>query len=166
MLSKKMQEALNRQINAEMYSAYMYLSMSAYFESLNLPGFAGWMKAQAGEEMEHAMKLYGHVHERLGRVTLTAIDAPPTEWSSPLNAFQEVFKHEQKVTGLIHGLVDLAAAENDHAAGVFLQWFVAEQVEEEANADAVVQKLSRIGDQAGPLFVLDREMGQRQAGGD
>ncbi|KPK80908.1 MAG: ferritin [Phycisphaerae bacterium SM23_33] len=166
MLSKKMQDALNGQLNAEMYSAYLYLSMSAYLESINLPGFAAWMRVQASEEMKHAMKFYGHVNDRRGRVTLAAIQAPPAEWSSPLNVFEEVYKHEQKVTGLIHGLVKLAEAEGDRAAGAFLQWFVTEQVEEEASADVLVQKLKLVGDQAGPLFMLDHELGQREAGGD
>jgi ferritin len=166
MLSKKMQDALNGQLNAEMYSAYLYLSMSAYLESINLPGFAAWMRVQASEEMKHAMKIYGYVNERRGRVTLTAIQAPPAEWSSPLNLFEDAYQHEQKVTGLIHDLVKTAAAEDDQATHAFLQWFVTEQVEEEASADAVVQKLKLVGDQAGPLFMLDHELGQREAGGD
>jgi ferritin len=166
MLSEKMQEALNGQINAETYSAYLYLSMSAYLESINLPGFAAWMRVQASEEMKHAMKFYEHITERRGRVTLKAVAAPPKEWSSPLNVFEDVFKHEQKVTGLIHDLVKLAGAEGDHAAGAFLQWFVTEQVEEEASADAVLQKLKLVGDSPGPLFMLDHELGRRQAGGD
>jgi len=160
-LSKKMEEALNAQINAELYSAYLYLSMATYFESINLPGFAKWMEVQANEEHGHARRIYGHVHERLGRVTLTAIEAPPTEWDSPLAAFEATFAHEQKVTGLIHDLVALAAAEKDNAAGVFLQWFVSEQVEEEASVDAVVQKLKRAGDKGHALLMLDHVLGKR-----
>jgi len=165
MISEKMQDALNGQINAELYSAYLYLSMSAYFESANLPGFAAWMTVQAQEEVAHAMKLYGFVNERSGRVTLAAIDAPPADWPSALSAFQDAYAHEQKVTALIDGLVDLAASEKDTATGVFLQWFVSEQVEEEASALAVVEKLKMVGDAPSPLFMLDKAMGQRKVGG-
>lgn len=161
MISKKMQNTINGQINAELYSAYLYLSMSADFNSKNLPGFANWMKIQAQEELGHAMKLYNFIEERLGRVTLKAIEAPPTEWDSPLAALQAVLKHEQKVTGLINKLVDQAVAENDHATRGFLQWFVDEQVEEEASADAIVQQLKLIKAAPGGLFMLDKELGRR-----
>jgi ferritin len=161
MISKKMQNAINGQINAELYSAYLYLSMSADFSSKNLPGFANWMKIQAQEELGHAMKLYNFIEERLGRVTLKAIDAPATEWDSPLAAFQAVLKHEQKVTGLIDKLVDQAIAENDHATRGFLQWFVDEQVEEEASADAIVEQLKLIKNAPGGLYMLDKELGRR-----
>ena len=162
MLSKKMEAALNKQINAELYSAYLYLSMSTYFEAADLGGFAHWMRAQAGEEQGHGMKLYGHVHDRLGRVTLTAIEAPPTEWDSPLAAFEAVLAHEKKVTGLIEKLVDTAATEKDKAAGIFLQWFVTEQVEEEKNADEIVQQLKMIGDAPQGLILLDRALAARE----
>ncbi|MBN1796274.1 MAG: ferritin [Sedimentisphaerales bacterium] len=161
MISDKMQNAINEQLNAEMYSAYLYLSMSACFESQNLKGFAGWMKVQAQEEMTHAMKLYDYVHERLGRVILKAIDAPPDEWKSPLDAFKAVFAHEQKVTGLINDLMNLAIEEKDHAAKGFLQWFVDEQVEEESSADEIVQKIKMVKDMSGGLYMLDKELGQR-----
>lgn len=161
MIKEKIKDAINKQINAEMYSAYLYLSMSAYFESINLKGFANWMKAQVQEEMVHAMKFYDYINERGGRVLLTAIDAPPTQWDSSLVVFEYTYKHEQRVTGLINGLVDLAISEKDHATNNFLQWFVAEQVEEESSADEVVQKLKIAGDQGGGLFMLDRELGQR-----
>ena len=161
MMKEKIKDAINKQINAEMYSAYLYLSMSAYFESINLKGFASWMKAQAQEEMVHAMKFYEYVNERGGRVLLTTIDAPPTQWGSSLAVFEYTYKHEQKVTGLINDLVDLAIFEKDHATNNFLQWFVAEQVEEESSADEVVQKLKIAGDQGGGLFMLDRKLGQR-----
>jgi len=161
MIKKKIENALNRQINAEMYSSYLYLSMSAFFESENLKGFAHWMRVQAQEELVHAMKFFDYVHERGGTITLTAIDAPPTKWQSPLAAFNHVFEHEQKVTGLINGLVDLAISENDHATNNFLQWFVTEQVEEESSADEIVQKLKLMGDAPGGLFMFDRELGQR-----
>ncbi len=161
MIKENMQKAINQQINAEMYSAYLYLSMSAYFESINLKGFANWMKAQAQEEMVHAMKFYDYINERGGRVLLTAIEAPPTQWDSSLAVFEYTYKHEQKVTGLINDLVNLAISEADHATTNFLQWFVAEQVEEEASADEVVQKLKLAGDRGGGLFMLDQELGQR-----
>lgn len=161
MVDDKMHDALNKQVNAEIYSAYLYLSMSAYFESINLTGFANWMRIQAQEEMTHAMKFYDYIHETNGNVTLTAIDAPQSQRSSPLEAFEHVFKHEQKVTGLINDLVNLAVAEKDHATNNFLQWFIAEQVEEESSADAIVQKLKLLGDARGAIFMLDQELGTR-----
>ncbi|MFP4474712.1 MAG: ferritin [Desulfatibacillaceae bacterium] len=161
MLSKKIEEAFNRQINAELYSAYLYLSMSAAFQDRNLPGMANWMRAQALEEMTHAEKFANHVNERGGRVVLAAIDGPPTEWDSPLAMFGDAYEHETKVTALINDLVDLAIAEKDHAANNFLQWFVGEQVEEEDSADQIVQQLKMVGDDKSSLFMLDREMGQR-----
>jgi ferritin len=161
MVKKKIEAALNKQLNAELYSSYLYLSMSAYFQSINLPGFANWMRVQTQEELVHAMKFYDFINERGGRVTLQKIDFPPTKWASPLNAFESAYKHEQKVTGLINDLVNLAVGEKDHATNIFLQWFVTEQVEEEASADEVVQKLKLVGKDSGGLFMLDGEMGQR-----
>lgn len=161
MLSEKIQQALNEQINAELYSSYLYLSMQAYFESINLAGFANWMKAQTQEELMHAIKIYDFVNERNSRVLLKAIDKPPTEWNSPLDVFEQVFKHEQKVTVLINNLVNLAADEKDHATASFLQWFVNEQVEEEASADAVRQQLKLMEAAPGGLFMLDRELSKR-----
>ena len=166
MLSKKMQDALNGQINAEMFSSYLYLAMSAYFESINMSGMAGWMRAQAAEEEMHAMKIFDFIGDRGGRVTLSAIDAPQTEWKSPLAAFQAAYEHEQKVTGLINGLVELAGKENDPATNIFLQWFVTEQVEEEKTADDIVQKLKMVQDQPGPLYMLDKELGARKSAGE
>jgi ferritin len=163
MLGKKMQDALNGQINAELYSSYLYLSMAAYFESVNLRGFAGWMRVQAQEEMGHAMKLYDFVVERLGRVTLNSIKAPQSEWDSPLAAFRGAYEHEKKVTGMIDELVNLSESEKDHASRGFLQWFVDEQVEEEASADEVVQKLEKIKDHPQGLMMLDNILGQRKA---
>ncbi|MBN2360041.1 MAG: ferritin [Deltaproteobacteria bacterium] len=156
-----MEAALNQQINAEYYSSYLYLSMAAYFESLSLPGCANWMRVQAQEELMHALKFFDFVAERGGRIALTAIEAPETEWKSPLDCFQAVYKHEQHVTSLIHGLVDLARELRDHPADNLLQWFVAEQVEEEASADKVVQDLRRAGDSAQLLMMIDRELAQR-----
>jgi ferritin len=161
MIKEKIVEAFNRQINAEVYSSYLYLSMSAHFESTNLRGFANWMRCQAQEELVHAMKFYSFVSERGGKVKLVGVEGPPIGWDSPLHVFEEAYRHEQKVTGLINDLVDLALQERDHAAHNFLQWFVAEQVEEESSADAVVQSLKLAGDQGGGLFMIDRELAQR-----
>ncbi len=161
MLNKKMQEAINSQINAEIYSSYLYLSMSAYFESINLSGFASWMRAQAQEEMVHAMKFYDYVNERGGRVILGPIEAPPSEWESAVSVFDATYQHEQKVTGLINDLVDLAIEEKDHATNNLLQWFVSEQVEEEASASGVLNKAKLTGDAPGGLFMLDQELGAR-----
>jgi len=161
MLSKNMEKALNKQINAELYSAYLYLAMAAYFESLSLSGFANWMRIQAQEELTHAMKFYDFVYERGGRVVLDAVDAPPEAWDSSLAAFEGAYEHECKVSAMINDLVNLALEEKDHATNTFLQWFVSEQVEEEASADAVVQKLKLIGDHGNGIFMLDRELGQR-----
>jgi len=161
MLSKKMEEALNKQVNAELFSSYLYLAMAADFEAKNLPGFAHWLKLQAQEENGHAMKFYEYINDRRGRVTLGAIAAPPAEWDSPLAAFEAVLAHEGKVTGLINGLVELADAENDVATGIMLQWFVSEQVEEEKSADAIVQQLKMIGDRTQGLLMLDRALAQR-----
>ena len=161
MISKNMEKALNEQVNAELYSAYLYLSMEAFFKSLNMNGFANWMRVQTQEEVAHAMKIYDFINERSGKVTLKAIDGPQTKWESPLAVFQAVYKHEQKVTGLINKLVDLAIKEKDHATNAFLQWFVNEQVEEEASADAILQQLKMMKDAPGGIFMLDRELGQR-----
>ncbi|HCO94620.1 MAG TPA: ferritin [Phycisphaerales bacterium] len=161
MISKKMEKALNEQVNAELYSAYLYLSMEAYFKSLNLNGFANWMRVQTQEEVSHAMKIYGFVDERGGRITLKTIEGPQTKWDSPLAVFKDIYKHEQKVTSLINDLVNLAIEEKDHATNTFLQWFVNEQVEEEASADQVVQQLKIMEKAPGGMFMLDRELAQR-----
>jgi ferritin len=161
MLSEKMQEALNKQLNAELYSAYLYLSMAAYYYSINLNGFANWMKVQNQEETVHAMKFYQFINERGGMIWLDAIAQPPTTWSTPLEVFEETLKHEEKVTGLINNLVDLAMAERDHATNAFLQWFITEQVEEEASANEVIQNLKLAGNDPHALFMLDRELGTR-----
>jgi len=161
MIKKKIEDAFNEQINAELYSSYLYLSMSAYFEGLNLPGFANWMRMQSLEENMHGMKFYDYIHERGGNVKLKAIAAPPTTWKSPLEVYEETLKHEEHVTALINNLVDMAIAEKDHASNNFLQWFVAEQVEEEASADAVLQKLRLLKDSTHGLFMIDRELATR-----
>ena len=161
MISKKVGEALNEQVNAELYSAYLYLSMEAYFESVSLAGFANWMRIQTQEELMHAMKIYDFVIERDGKVLLKAIEQPQSAWESPLATFEAVYKHEQKVTGLINDLVNLAIEEKDHATNTFLQWFVSEQVEEEKNACDIVGKLKLIEDSPQALFMMDDQMAQR-----
>ena len=163
MLNKTMQDAMNEQIKNELYSAYIYLAMSAYFEDTNLPGFAHWMRLQAREEEEHAMMFYRFINERGGRVILQAIDQPPIEFESSLDVFQRTLEHEQKVTGLIHQLYALAIQEQDYASQVFLQWFVTEQVEEEASATQIVETLRLIGDKRHALLMLDGELGRRAA---
>ncbi len=161
MIDKKVQDAFNGQLNAEVFSAYLYWSMAYYFESMNLAGFANWMRCQAQEEMVHATKFADFINERGGRVRLAAIDGPGTDWESPLAVFEAAYAHEQKVTTMINGLVDLAEGISDHASKIFLQWFVTEQVEEEASADEVVQKLKLMADAPGGLFMLDRELATR-----
>ena len=161
MLKPKVAKKLNEQINAEIYSAYLYLSMSAYFLSINLPGAATWMRIQGQEELTHAMKIYDYIDERSGIIKLTPIAAPPIKWESPLAVFEEAYKHEQKVSALIDALADLAVKESDHASLAMLQWFINEQVEEEAAADAVVQKLRLVGNDGGGLFLIDNELGTR-----
>ncbi len=161
MLSKKMQDALNKQVNAELYSAYFYLSMSAYYESVNLPGFANWMRVQYQEETFHAMKIYDYINARGGRAILTAIEKPPTDWKSPIAPFEDTYKHEQKVTALINDLVNLAIEERDHATNSVLQWFVTEQVEEEKNASGILEQIKLLKDAPNGMFMIDRELGQR-----
>ena len=161
MISKKMQDAFNEQVTAEFYSAHLYLSMAAYLESIDTPGLAGWMRIQYREEVSHAMKMFEYVIERDGRSILRAIDAPQSDWDGVLSVFEAVLEHEQKVTGLINNLMDTSLSEKDHAAGIFLQWFVNEQVEEEATAKGIVQQLKMLGDSKAGLFQIDRELGAR-----
>jgi ferritin len=163
MISEAMQNAINEQIKDELYSAYLYLSMAAYFEAASLPGFASWMRMQSQEEVEHAMKFFDFVNERGGRVELRAIEQPTLEFESPLAVFEATYEHEQKVTGLIHNLYALAMEEDDYAAQVMLHWFIDEQVEEEATASQIVDLLERIGDKDQGLIMLDRELGRRGA---
>jgi ferritin len=161
MLNQSLQDAMNEQIKNELYSAYFYLAMAAYFESKNFGGFARWMELQAQEEQSHAMKLYGFINERGGRVELQAIDQPPLDFESPLDVFEKVLAHEELVTSLINDLYALALAENDYASQAFLQWFVTEQVEEEANATKIVEQLKLVGDKGHALLMMDRALGQR-----
>jgi ferritin len=161
MIKDKMNGALNKQINEEAFSSYLYLSMSAWFERQNLKGFANWMKVQAQEEAVHAKIFFNHIVERGGQVRLQAIEAPKIDWTSPLEAFKDTLEHEKHITSCIHGLMDLALEEKDHAAAIALQWFVTEQVEEEANAEELLGKLELIGDARNALFMLDKELAAR-----
>jgi ferritin len=161
MLGKKMETAWNEQVNAELYSSYLYLSMEAYFQSLSLKGFASWMRCQVQEEVFHGMKMYDYILERGGNVSLSSIEGPQIEWDSPLAVFEATLEHEIKVTGMINNLVDIAIEEHDHASNSFLQWFVEEQVEEEASADEVVQQLKLMGDATNGLFHIDKDLGLR-----
>jgi ferritin len=161
MLGKKVQDAINEQIKNELYSGYLYLAMSAYFEAKNLPGFAHWMRMQAEEEQEHALKFFDFVNDRGARVVLQAIDQPPVEWESPLAVFEQTLEHEQKVTGLINQLYELALEENDYPTQVMLQWFIDEQVEEEKNATEIVETLRLAGDKGQALIMMDRALGRR-----
>lgn len=160
MLSEKMEQAINEQIKWEFYSAYLYLSMSAYFQDLGLPGFAQWMEAQYQEEVFHAMKMFRYVGEQGGRVRLQSIDQPDHEWASPLACMEFSLNHEREVTRRINELASLAQDERDHATFIFMQWFVSEQVEEEDTFGDVVGKLKLVGD-GGGLFMLDRDLGTR-----
>lgn len=162
-MTTTMLTALNDQINHELYSAYLYLSMAAYFESKNLPGFANWMKVQAQEETGHAMKFYEFILDRGGVVTLKAIAQPPTDFKSPLEVFKQSLEHEKKVTALINKLYEQALTDKDYPAQVMLQWFIDEQVEEEKNASEIIARLEMIGDSKGSLLYLDHELGKRKA---
>lgn len=161
-MKESLQEALNRQMNREFYSSYLYLAMSAYFESLALPGFAKWMGIQAKEERSHGMKFFQYLGERQTAIKLAAIEAPPTKWESPLKAFEEAYKHEQKVTAWIGELMTLSIKEQDHATSTMLQWFVAEQVEEEAKTNTIVTQLQRIGTDGPALLMFDHDLGKRE----
>lgn len=161
MLSKRMEDALNEQINAEIWSAYLYLSMSAYFEADNLPGFANWMKIQWQEELSHATKFFDYVTERGGRVILKPIAAVKTDWTDSTEVFAETLEHEKHVSALINNLVNIAVEEKDHATNNMLQWFVAEQVEEEAAAEEILNQLKRNAGFGHGIIMLDRELGTR-----
>ncbi len=164
MVSEKMLDALNKQLNAELYSSYLYMSMNAYFKSVNLDGFATWMYFQAQEELTHALKFYDFINSRGGRVSLMQVAAPPAEWDSPLSVFEDTLGHEQKVTALINDLVELSLEQRDHATNIFLQWFVTEQVEEEESVGGVLEQLKLMGEAKGGLFMIDRELGKRGPG--
>lgn len=164
MISSKMQGAMNEQIKHETFSAYLYFAMAAYFHSQSLDGMAQWMKAQAQEEFGHALRFFNHINERGGRIELQALDKPQMEWESPLAAFKAALGHEEFITGKINDLAKLADEGNDRAAGIMLQWFVTEQVEEEDSVSRVINMLERIGDSGHGILMADRELGQRIAG--
>lgn len=161
MIKKRVEEELNKQVNWEFYSSYLYLSMGAYFETKNLSGFANWMYVQTQEEWAHGMKIFNFINERGGEVKLDKIDAPKTEWKDIIDVFEEVYEHEQKVTSLIDELVNVAIEEKDHATRSFLQWFVDEQVEEEASVTELLDQLKMIEGKGPALFMIDRELKQR-----
>jgi ferritin len=162
MISDNLVNAINDQIEHEFFSAYLYLAMSAYFESQNLPGFAHWMRVQSGEEEEHAMKFYHFLVDRGARVSLHAISQPQAEWQSALDVFQHALQHEQKVTSLINTLYEIAVKEKDYPAQVMLHWFINEQVEEEKNATMIVDQLQMAENRPGNLMYLDRHIGKRE----
>ncbi len=161
MITEKMEQAFNEQINKELFSEYLYLSMQAYFERLNLAGFTNWMSVQVQEEHAHAMGMYNYLHERGGKVELMAIDKPQTEWESPLDVFKHVLEHEQYVTSRINALMDIAENEKDRAALSFLDWYLKEQVEEENTVSGVLAKLELIGDDKHALLLLDKDLETR-----
>jgi ferritin len=161
MINKNMQDAINEQINKEMYSSYLYLSMAAYFESTGLPGAAKWMRVQSEEETEHAMKFFEHLIDRGGKVELKPIAAPEIEWAGPMAAFEAVLQHEQFVTKSINDLYEVALKEKDYPAQVLLQWYINEQVEEEKNAAAVIDNMNRIEAHETAVLQLDHQLGKR-----
>ncbi len=161
MISKKLEKAINDQINKELFSEYLYISMQAWFAAQNLDGMANWMDAQGKEERFHAMKFFNYLLERGGKVTLKPIEGPATEFKTPIKAFQAAFEHEQFITKSINDLMDLAIKENDHATRSFLQWYIDEQVEEEASVDKIVNQLKMVGENGHGIMMIDRELGQR-----
>lgn len=162
MIKKKIEKALNDQINAEIHSFYVYLAMAAWLEHQDWTGMAKWMKSQAREEMSHAMKFFEYLNDRNGKVVLTAIAAPKVEWATALAVFEAALAHERMITGRIDALVELATAEKDHGTAAFLQWFVTEQVEEEATLEPVVGKLAMAGDNVAALMSMDRYLAMRE----
>jgi ferritin len=162
MLNKAVLNAMNDQITHEMASAYLYLSMSAYFESENLPGFAHWMKVQFEEEQEHALKFFEYIHDRGGKVSLQPIPQVEVEFGSPLEVFKKTLAHEQHVTSLINKIYKVAVAEDDVASQIFLQWFINEQVEEEKNASTILDLLEKVGSSVGALYQVDHQVGHRE----
>jgi ferritin len=163
MMSQTMQDAFNEQMTQEFYSSYLYLSMSAYCEAANLPGLAHWMRAQAREEANHAMKIFDHLLDRGGRVQLQPIGQPPSDFKSPREVFEQAHRHEQQVTGSINRVYGLAVDERDFASRVFLDWFVQEQVEEEKTSGLLAEQLQMIGEDRPGLLMLDREVAQRRS---
>ena len=164
-LSRKLEDAINKHINAELYSAYLYLSMSAFCEGINMGGFAHWMRVQHQEETSHALKLFDFVNDRDGRVELQAIQQPPTEFQSLLDVMEGTLEHERKVTSMINRLYELAVEESDYPAQVLLQWFISEQVEEEKAAGDIVEQLKLVDDDGAGLLILDARLAERAAEG-
>ena len=165
MIKEKILKALNKQLNEELYSSYAYLAMSANFTSQSFDGFAHWLRLQSQEEYGHAMKIFDYIHQRDGKVSLTKVDPPKTNWKVPLDIFKEAYEQEVSVTKSINSIVDLSILEKDHATHNFMQWFVSEQVEEESTALKILDKVKFIGDNKNGLLILDRELGQRAAAG-
>ncbi len=161
MLNSEIQQALNDQIQKEFHSAYIYLSMSAYFEAENLAGAASWMRKQAGEEQEHALKIFDFILDRGGHVVLQAIGQPAVDFASPLAVFEDAYAHERKVTQSIHDLYALALRQNDYPTQVMLQWFIDEQVEEEKTSSAIMAQLKMVGDSPAALLMIDRQLAAR-----
>lgn len=162
MINKKMENAVNQQIKNELFSSYLYLSMSAYFETEGWEGMAHWMRTQSNEELKHAMKFYKHITEREGRVELFPLDKPQMEWKSPMDAFKSALEHEKFITKSIYDLLELANEEKDYPAQLLLHWFVEEQVEEESSASKIVADLEKIGDSKGAIYMLDHQLGKRE----
>ena len=165
-MNKRVEEAFNEQINEELFSSYVYLAMAAHFETRNLEGFTSWMKLQAQEELQHAMRLFDHINRRGGRVVLKAIGEPPLDFGSPVEVFEKALAHEEHISACIHRLYGIAVEEKDYPAQMELQWFIDEQVEEEENAGRVVDLLKMAGDSQSALLMLDREMAQRTPDGE
>ena len=161
-ISKELQDAINDQLNFELYSGYIYLSMASYFEENLLDGMAHWMRIQAKEEYEHAERFWKHIIERGGRVLLAPISGPKTEWASPLEAWEDAYSHELEVTKRINKIGEIAEKENDRAAMTFLNWFYDEQVEEEEQTQKVADLLKKIGDSTNALYMLDAQLGRRE----
>ncbi len=161
MLSPKLEEAINKQIDEEIYSSYLYYSMSTFFDFRGLKGFSHWLRVQSIEELTHVQKFATFISDRGGRTIMHSVNAPPCDWDSPLSVFTDIYQHEVGVTALVNALMDLALAESDYATVNFLQWFVGEQVEEESTADDVVRKLKLVEKTEGGLFLLDQEMDKR-----
>jgi ferritin len=163
MMSKAVQDAFNEQIKAELYSSYLYLAMSAYCQSAGYQGFANWLRVQSGEEKAHAMKFFDFIQDRGGRPVLKSLEAPPVNYPSPVECMEKAHEHEQKITGMIHKLVELSQKERDYPAQVFLQWFVKEQVEEEQNVATILDQIKLVGKQPPSLFLIDRSLAARKA---
>lgn len=163
MLSKTIQDAVNEQIKNELFSSYLYLSMSAYCAESNLPGFASWMRIQSGEENTHAMKLFSYILERNGHIELQALDKPQSKFSSPMELFKQVLEHEKKVSGMINNLYELAVKEKDYPTQIMLEWFITEQLEEEKTAGEIIQLLTMVGENGPALLMLDRQLASRGA---